>query len=155
MEWLIITALILFGLILIILEVVFVPGTTIVGIAGVIIGGYGIYMTYTTFGNNTGHLVLSVTLLISLVGLVISLKTKSWERFSLKDANRGRVNEDFTVSLTVGMEGMTISSIRPVGKASFDDTIIEVRSNGDYIPENVPVKIIRIDQNKIYIEPLT
>jgi membrane-bound ClpP family serine protease len=155
MEWLIITGLILFGLILIILEVIFVPGTTIVGIAGVIIGGYGVYMTYSTYGNSTGHFVLSITLLISLVGLVISLKTKSWERFSLKDTNRGRVNEDFKVDLTVGMEGETISSIRPVGKASFNDKIIEVRSNGDYIKENVSVKIIRIDQNKIYIEPLT
>ena len=154
MEWLIILALILFGLGLIIVEVIFVPGTTIVGIAGVIIGGYGIYMTYNSYGNTTGHLVLSVTLAVSLIGLVIALKTKSWERFSLKDSNKGRVNDDFKVDLKVGQEGTSVSSIRPIGKASFDDQIVEVRSNGEYIYENVQVRIIRVDQNKIYIESL-
>jgi membrane-bound ClpP family serine protease len=154
MEWLIILALILFGLGLIIVEVIFVPGTTIVGIAGVIIGGYGIYMTYNSFGNSTGHIVLSVTLLVSLIGLVVALKTKSWERFSLKESNEARVNDDFKADLQVGQEGITVSSIRPIGKASFNDQIVEVRSNGDYIYENVTVRIIRIDQNKIYIESL-
>jgi membrane-bound ClpP family serine protease len=154
MEWLIIFVLLLFGLGLIIVELIFVPGTTIVGIAGVVIGGYGIYITYNSYGNTMGDLVLSITLVVTLTALVITLKTKSWERFSLKDSNSSRVNDDIKVELQVGQEGLSVSSIRPIGKASFDDQILEVRSNGEYIYENVPVKIIRIDQNKIYIESL-
>lgn len=154
MEWIIITALILFGLGLIIVEVIFVPGTTIVGIAGLIIGGYGVYLSYTSFGTTTGHIVLSVSLLSSLIGLVLALKSKSWERFSLKESNNGRVNDDFKYQWEVGAEGETVSSVRPVGKAIFTDKIVEVRSNGAYIKEHEKVKIIRIDQNKIYIEPI-
>jgi membrane-bound ClpP family serine protease len=154
MEWLIIIALILFGLGLVIVEVIFVPGTTIVGIAGVIIGGYGIYLTYDSFGSSTGHMVLSITLIISLVGLIVALKSNSWERFSLKESNKSKVNDQYKFDLTAGDIGHTVSSIRPVGKAEFGNSIVEVRSNGEYINENVQIKIIRIDQNKIYIESL-
>ena len=155
MEWLIITALILFGLGLIIIEVSFVPGTTFVGVAGLVIGCYGLYMTYNVYGTSVGHLVLAICLFLFLVGLIVGFKTKSWERFSLHDTNTSRFNQDSKIELAVGQEGTTISAVKPVGKASFDDHQIEVRSNGLYIRENVRVKITRIEQNKIYIEPIT
>ncbi|MFT6941450.1 MAG: membrane-bound ClpP family serine protease, partial [Cyclobacteriaceae bacterium] len=53
MDWIIVISLIVFGLGLIIVEVIFVPGTTVVGIAGLIIGTYGVYEAYSSFGTTT------------------------------------------------------------------------------------------------------
>ncbi|MFT5954392.1 MAG: membrane-bound ClpP family serine protease [Cyclobacteriaceae bacterium] len=154
MDWIIVISLIVFGLGLIIVEVIFVPGTTVVGIAGLIIGTYGVYEAYSSFGTTTGHVVLGITILTSAVSLILALKSKSWERFSLSESNTGRVNDDFKVELNVGDIGKTISSIKPVGKALFNDVIIEVRSNGEYIAENQNVKVLRVEPNKIVIEPI-
>jgi membrane-bound ClpP family serine protease len=154
MEWLIIIALILFGLGLIIIEVIFVPGTTIVGIAGLIIGAYGVYKTYIVFGNATGNLVLTLSFISCIISFVIAFKTKSWQRFSLKNTIDSKVNQDFGFDLKVGDEGTSISTLKPIGSAVFKDQKVEVRSKGEWIGENQKVKVIKIDNQKIYVEPI-
>ncbi len=67
--WTLIVALILIGLLLVILEIVFVPGTTIVGLAGVVLAGVGILFAYREFGNETGWYVLLGTAGLTAVAL--------------------------------------------------------------------------------------
>ncbi len=58
MEWFAVIGLIILGIGLVVIEVVFVPGTTVVGIAGFICTGFGIYLGYDYFGNVTGSILL-------------------------------------------------------------------------------------------------
>ena len=46
-----IIALLVIGLALLVVEVVFVPGTTVVGVIGVIFAGAGVIITYRYFGS--------------------------------------------------------------------------------------------------------
>lgn len=154
MEWVTIIGLAFFGICLIVIEVIFVPGTTFVGIAGFICLGLVIYLGYEYFDNTTGTIILISTFAGSITALVLAFKSNAWERFSLKGTNTGRFNEDFKVILTIGDEGKTISSLKPFGKAIFNDKEIEVRSNGEYIRENEPVKVTRIEPNKIFVTPI-
>lgn len=152
MDWITVIGLILFGLGLIIIEIIFVPGTTIVGIGGVLFCGFGVYLSYDYFGNTTGTIILVISSLAGIGMLVYALKSRAWERFSLKEENTGKFNDDFKVTLAVGDEGMTISPLKPIGKAIFNEKDLEVRSNGGYIEENKPIKIIRIEANRIIVE---
>ncbi len=155
MEWMMIIGLIVFGIILIIVEIIFVPGTTIVGIGGFLCAGYGVLLTYQEFGSSTGTITLMVTLGISVGTLIYSLKTNAWERFSLKDTNTGKFNDDYKPSLKVGDTGETLSSLKPFGKAIFSDKEFEVRSTGAYVSERQSVRVIKIDERKIIVEPIT
>lgn len=154
MEWITVIGLILFGIGLLIIEVIFIPGTTIVGIAGFICSGFGVYLGYDYFGSATGTTILIVSSGFLLVVMIYAFKSRAWERFSLKDENTGRFNDDFKVSLSVGDQGQTISSLKPSGKALFNEKELEVRSNGGFINENQQIKIIRIEPNKIIVEPI-
>ncbi|MEQ8580338.1 MAG: NfeD family protein [Marinoscillum sp.] len=154
MEWITVIGLIVFGIGLLIIEVIFIPGTTIVGIAGFICAGFGVYLGYDYFGSSTGTIVLIASSAFMLVVIIYAFKARAWERFSLKDENTGRFNDDFKVTLSVGEQGQTISSLKPSGKALFNEKELEVRSNGGFINENQPVKIIRIEPNKIIVEPI-
>ncbi|NQZ76030.1 MAG: nodulation protein NfeD [Ekhidna sp.] len=154
MDWLIITGIILLGTFLIVAEIIFVPGTTIVGILGFIFSGYGIYLGYSYFGAGTGTSILIATLLINVGALVVAFKSKSWERFSLKDTMKGKYNEDFQLELTEGDIGTTISSLKPVGKALFKEQEIEVRSNGGFVAENVEIEVLKIASSKIFVQPV-
>jgi len=40
-----------------------------------------------------------------------------------------------------------------VGKAEFDDQVIEVHSLGNYINVGEAVKIINLKDNKVFVEP--
>lgn len=154
MDWLPIIGLLLFGTFLIVAEVIFVPGTTLVGILGFLFGCYGVFMAFDRFGTATGTAVLIGAVALNIIALVIAFKGQSWERFSLKNSHQAHVNDDFKVELSVGDQGKTISSLKPVGKALFQEKELEVRSEGHYIRENMDVEILRIESNKIFVKQL-
>ena len=155
MEWFAVIGLIVLGMILFIVEIIFIPGTTIVGIAGFLCSVYGVYLGYDYFGTTGGTMVLLGAVCFNGGAIVYAFKTKSWERFSLKDINSGRFNEDQDFQLNVGDRGTTVSSLKPIGKAIFNDKELEVRSEGTYIRENQEIEIIKIDNKKIIVKPIT
>lgn len=152
MEWFTVIALIIIGLGLILVEIIFVPGTTVVGIIGFIGMVISIYLGYSYFGNRIGTLILIASGLLSLGVVVWAFRTRAWERFSLKNTSKSRFNEDITIDLKVGDEGISVSTLKPIGKAEFNDKEYEVSSIGDYITEGNKIKIIRMEGNKIYVE---
>ncbi|MGK7388770.1 MAG: NfeD family protein [Candidatus Cyclobacteriaceae bacterium M2_1C_046] len=152
--WIIVVILVLIGLFLINIEVIFVPGTTFVGLLGVLFAGAGIAYSFIKFENNTGFYVLGVTLALSLFTLVYFFKNQTWKKFSLEDVNKGRVNEGLTGALKVGQEGTAVSSLRPMGKAEFFGQEYEVSTLGDYTDAGTKLTIIKIESNKILVEPI-
>ncbi len=155
MDWVLIIGFIVLGITLIIIEIVFVPGTTIVGIGGLACMGYGIYVAFTRFGTSAGVITIIITVVFCVSALIYSLKTRSWEKFSLKSSIDSKFNEEFEQDLQVGEIGESISSLKPIGKALFNEQEVEVRSMGGYVREKSKVRIIKIEQTKIFVEPIT
>lgn len=155
MEWLLVLGLITLGIGIIIVEVIFIPGTTIVGILGFIISMYGVYLGYDYFGTPTGHIIFAGGFVATAIAIIGAFKAGAWDRFSLKESMKGRVNDDYPSNVRVGDVGESISSLKPIGKGIFNDQVIEVRTNGDYIRESNKIKVIRVDGHKIFVEPLT
>ena len=154
MDWITVIGLVVFGIFLLIAEIIFVPGTTIVGVLGLLFSGYGIYLGYDYFGSTVGTIFLVSTLLLNVVALVVAFKGKSWERFSLRNSMTGKFNQDIKLDFKEGDIGQSISSLKPIGKGLFNEMEIEVRSNGGYINENVEIEIIRIESNKFFVQPV-
>ena len=144
----------LFGTFLIVAEIIFVPGTTVVGILGFIFSAYCIYLGYDYFGPTTGTLILIGGAILNVLALVLAFKGKSWERFSLKGTMEGRFNEEMKHDIKIGDRGRSISSLKPVGKALFGEIEMEVSSNGGFVNENIEIEVVRIESSKIIIEPV-
>ncbi|MEO1051236.1 MAG: NfeD family protein [Bacteroidota bacterium] len=153
MEWITVAALIIIGLLLIVVEIIFVPGTTFVGILGFILAALGVYFTFDYYGSATGVYVMGGTLFVFAICLYYGFKSNAWERFSLKTKMEGKFNEGRRDNLKVGDEGQALSALRPIGKAEFDGVEYEVSSLGDYIEAESQIKIIKIDINNIFVEP--
>ncbi len=119
-EWVLVLGLVLIGFVLVLLEILFVPGTTVVGILGFIATIGGIYLSFEYFGTTAGWWFTFGSTLFFILSLYYSFKMKTWERFSLKDSMKGKFNEGVTSGLKKDDEGMTISTLKPVGKAEFE-----------------------------------
>ena len=152
MLWLVVV-LIVVGILLLLLEVLVIPGTGFAGIAGfaAIVGG--IWMAYSDLGTNTGNIVLGVTILVNVVAIWLGIRSKTWKRAALTSAIDGKVNTIDELNLQVGERGRTISRCAPMGKAEFNNTFVEVDSRGDFIDQDTEVEIVKIDSSKIYIKP--
>jgi membrane-bound ClpP family serine protease len=151
MSWLIILLLIIGGLSLLILELLVVPGTTVVGVIGFILMSVGVWQSYAVFGSFTGTLVLISTLILSVGGFYLSLRSNTWKKAGLEKSILSKVNTD-AQKLSVGDEGITTSRLNPMGKAFIKDDFFEVSTFGEFIDNNIPVKIVAIDGNKVMVE---
>lgn len=154
-DWVTIILLICIGLILIIVELIFVPGTTIVGVLGFALTAIGVWISYTALGTPMGHVVLAVSVLIGAVAVFYSFRSDAWTRFALNDSNRSHVNEDRKHELEVGELGKTLSALRPQGTALFKERTHEVQTNGEFISPNTAIRIIKLTTNKIIVEEVS
>lgn len=154
MEWIIVASLIFFGILLVIVEVIFIPGTTIVGIVGAGFMIAGVVSSFSYFGSQGGWVTLGATGLFSAIMVYYAFKANVWGKFSLKTANIGKVNEGDLDGLTVGLEGVAVSALRPSGKAEIGDKTFEVKTLGAFVDAGSKIRIIKVNTNQIVVEPI-
>ncbi len=154
MEWLIVLAFILLGLLLIAAEIIFIPGTTVIGFIGFFTAIGGIYYSYNISNNPLiGHGVLAGTVAVGGLITYFSFKFEVWRMFALKENIEGKVTTNVKTNIEVGKEGVTTSALRPMGSAEIDGEIFEVKTYGSYVEANQKIRIIRIDNDTIIVEP--
>lgn len=151
MEWITIIFLLIFSLGLIVIEIIFIPGTTLFGVAGLAFAVIGIYIGFHNLGTPTGFTVLAVFLAVAAITIFYSFKSQAWRRFALNTANTSKVNDENKILLKIGDTGKAVSALRPSGKVQFNDRIIEVHTLGSFLDAGCPVKVIRLDYNKVVV----
>jgi membrane-bound ClpP family serine protease len=155
LDWVTVILLIGIGLVLIIVELIFVPGTTIVGILGFILSAIGIWIGYAALGTTIGHIILGSSVLISGIAFFYSFKNDVWSRFALNDQINSRVNDEHPHTLEIGAIGITVSALRPQGTAIFNNRRHEVQTKGEFISPNQTIRIIKLNHNKITVEEVS
>lgn len=153
MTWLTISMLLLLGLLFLVLELIFVPGTTIVGIIGIVLTVVGIFFSFQ-FGASAGFLTIGITILANAIVVIISLRSGTWEKLGLKGTSTSRVNDSIIYDLKEGDVGKTISVLRPVGTVEFKDELLEASTFGEYVKAGQQVRITEIRGKTIYVETL-
>ncbi|MFC2113847.1 NfeD family protein [Bacteroidota bacterium] len=152
MIWIVL--LLLIGIILFFVELFFIPGTTVVGILGVLLTALGIFLAYKDHGMTTGHITLAVTMVSLVIIIVVGAKTNVWGKLSIKDQITGKANLIEENSVKPGDTGETISAIRPIGKALINNVNYEVKSLGEYINSGTAIEVIKVSGNRITVAPL-
>jgi membrane-bound ClpP family serine protease len=143
--------LLVIGVILVLIEILFIPGTTIFGILGLISIIVSNYLTFDFYGSEIGIIYTSTTSLIIFSSILYSLKSNSWSRLALNKTNTTKINQYKNKNLKIGDIGLTMSSLKPYGKASFSNVNYEVKSKGNFIDEKNKIKIIDIFEGKIIV----
>lgn len=144
--------LIALGLILILLEIFVIPGTSVFGIAGGVLIVFSIWQAYSIYGSNRGDIIVIATIAIIAATIFIAFKTNTWRRMMLNTNVTGRVNEIEADKLHAGDIGKSISRISPAGTALFDNELYEVHTTGDFIDQEKELIITKLEDNKIFVK---
>ena len=153
MPWIIILVLIALGIIFLLLELLVIPGTTFIGIIGFISLLLGVYQTFVIYGTSWGIFALIGTSILSIVMLVLSLRSKTWKKAMLSTSINSKVNQE-SDNFKIGDEGLSISRLTPMGKARFGNEFVEVSTFGDFLDPETSIRIVEIKNNKIFVEPI-
>lgn len=149
-----IIAIILVGLLLIFLEIFFIPGTTMFGILGGVAMLIGIVLMYSYYGSTYGNITLGASSVAVVVAIVLGFRVIESNKLAMKAEITGKVNEVDAMALTVGDKGVAVTELRPNGKANFSGTKTEVYSSGEYVARDTEIEITKITRDKIFIQPL-
>ena len=150
--WIAIISLIIIGMALLIIELIFIPGTTFVGIIGLLCVISGLVLTFNHFGNSMGWVATGGTAIFSSAVIIYAFRTGAWNKFALKGAIDSKVNEDKPIGLKIGDVGIARSALRPIGKGEFENAEFEVRSLGELEQTNSKIRIVKIENRKIFVE---
>lgn len=152
MELLILGSLLLTGLILLVVEILFIPGTTVVGILGFFVSMAGIAYAFLSFDYSVALWITCIAVTINLVAVWYGFSSGVWKKFSLKSSIKGGAFDGRTDGLEVGMIGTAVSDIKPYGKASFKEELYEVKSDSGFVEVGSSVEIVKLENNKIIIK---
>ena len=150
-----IIVLLVLGALFLMAEIVLLPGVTIGAILA--LGSYAgaIYIGFAYYGTTAGVAVIAVTLLLSLITVIFSLRAKTWQKLSLQKNIDSVSSELPEHSVEVGAHGVAISRIAPMGTIEVNgkryeaksDLLIDQREEVEVVGfENFSVLVKRVDK---------
>ncbi|MFW5726070.1 MAG: NfeD family protein [Bacteroidota bacterium] len=152
MGWIVIAAIIVVGLIFLLLEILVVPGTTVVGFVGAAMMVFGVYSTYSSYGITAGTFTLAGTLILSVGAITLALKSNTWNKAMLHTEISSRVNVVEDGKVKPGDEGTSVTRLNPMGKALINEDYYEVTSKDNLIDQNTPIVVTKVEGNKIIVK---
>ena len=144
------------GVGLLVLEV-FLPGFGVPGVSGAILLTVGIVITWRNHGPVAGLAVTLIALALAGISISVSLKSAANGRLSrsalfLKDTVAPVEHEE--TDALVGKTGETVTVLSPVGFAEFDGVRLNVITEGSYLEKGRPVKVTKVEGNKIIVREI-
>lgn len=152
MTWLILVSLLMIGLILVLVEIWFVPGTTLVGLFGILVSGIGIFFAFSVLDNQYAWILLAITILVNFAALIYGFRSGVWDKFALTQSVTSRTFDGRLDGLTEGQVGVAVSDLKPYGKAEFGEKMYEVKSGSGIIPVGTEIKISKLEVNRIIVK---
>lgn len=148
-----IVLLVLFGLLFLVAELLLLPGVSIGAILALVCYGSSIYLAFRDYGTLAGIVVILVILVLSLVATVVSLRAKTWQRFSLKQKiNSSSMPTMPEQVLSVGDRGTTLSRLSPMGKVEFGGKVYEAKSLDAYVDPKKEVEVVGFENFSVIVK---
>ncbi|MFX3633678.1 MAG: nodulation protein NfeD [Candidatus Pristimantibacillus sp.] len=143
------------GIALLIIEV-FVPSFGILGILGsaALIGG----VVTAAADPMTAFISLVVALVVAVLVLYFVMKKYKdrgiWNKFILRDkltTEQGYLSADVKDDL-LGLEGVTVTPLRPAGTVQIGDKRIDVVTSGEFVSTGRPVKVVKAEGTWVVVK---
>ncbi|MDY2918401.1 MAG: NfeD family protein [Anaerococcus sp.] len=143
------------GVSLIALEI-FIPSFGIIGISGIIIGGYGLINIIRAGKDEIFLMVLAaVTIVVSVIIYVkLGFKVNIFSKGILSTTNskaRG-YNSKIDYSYLLGKEGVSSSILRPTGRVEIEGKYYDALSRGNFIKEGKRVVVVDVKDGNVIVK---
>lgn len=144
----------LLGIIFFLLEIFFLPGITVGGLAGLIFVGAAIWYAFEFIGQTAGFITIIGGIIAMGFAIWGFLRSKALEKMSLHAQVDSKVDALKDIHLAVGDRGVTVSRLAPIGKVRFDNQVIEVKSLDGFVDQSVEVEVVEVSTFGIVVRSL-
>lgn len=149
-----IVLLVLLGLLFMVAELVLLPGVSIGALLALGCYGSASYLAWLDYGTGGCAATVAAILLLSLLATVVALRSKTWQRLSLKQEIRSSSMPEPSSSLRPGDRGTTLSRLAPMGKVEFGGRIYEAKSLDAYIDPRTEVEVVGFENFSVIVKQI-
>jgi len=147
-----VASLLVVGVLLIIIEVI-TPGFGVVGGSGIVSVVAAILLAWFQLGSREGlGAFLAAAVAVAFV-LRTFPKTRAAKAMVLQEGLDARA-PDPILSQLVGQHGVAVTPLRPAGAARLAAQLVDVVSEGVYVEAGTPVRVSRVEGNRVIVEPV-
>lgn len=144
--------LIVLGIILLLIELLIIPGISVAGIAGFLCLIAGVIASYIFLGEKTGHLILLGSVILSVIVIIFTFQTKTWKKMGLSTEINSKVTPFETDKIKAGDNGKSITRLNPIGKVIINDIVCEAKSMGGIIDVNADIEVVKVNSTQVIVK---
>jgi membrane-bound ClpP family serine protease len=146
-----IVILVVVGIVFLLIELFFIPGSSIAGIAAGILLVCAIFFAYSGLGTKAGHITLISSVILSGVAIWIFLHSRTLDKIELKTEIKSKIDPLKGLNIKVGDTGHTLSRLAPMGKVMIDGNEIEAKTRGEFLDHNTEIVVVEIHSTNILV----
>lgn len=153
-EWSLVLILIVLGFILLLIEILVIPGFGIPGIVGLFFLTAASYIAYKRLDPLAGIATTIGSLIVLGVFIKLLPRSKTWRRLHLEATEtkeKGFHSAKDELRDLIDKEGISITVLRPSGTALIDNKRVDVVTEGVFIQENARIKVIKVDGSRVLV----
>lgn len=151
MNTFLVVLLLVFGILLMIAELFFIPGVGIAGLFSILSLAASVVLAYLTISPIAGHATLLAVLLLVMASIYAFIKGKTLDKMALHTNVDSKVDLVSEVEVKEGDIVVTASRLAPMGKVRVGDVELEAKSMDDFIDPSTPVSIVKKDGNILLV----
>lgn len=146
--------LLLVGILLLFIEIFLTPGSTAFGAIGLCLILGSCFLSFQHLNAPYNWLYLLLTSAIVCFFLYVFYNLLKSKKFSVQSEITAKVNVLEENRFLVGEKGITLTALRPNGRAEFQGHIVDVFSEIGYIEENTTIEITDRTNDRIYVQQI-
>lgn len=150
-----------FGILLVFIELLILPGFGAAGVPGCLLVLIGLGVAWWKFGFQTAMIYGGITLVtvipLAIIGLSVIRSTPAGKTFILsatQDKSEGFHAPPSELASLVGKSGKALTPLRPAGAALISGHRVDIVTQGEFVPAETEIEVIFVEGSRVVVRSL-
>ena len=149
-----IIALVISALLLLLVELFVIPGSSLAAILSAICLTWAVAYAFINISALAGIITLIIALILGSCVLITFMRSKTLDKVALTEEVSSTVDRLVAAQVQVGDKGYAVTRLALIGNAEINGHVVEVRSADGFLNEKTPVVVTCVTDNEIIVQKI-
>jgi len=149
-----IIALVISALLLLLVELFVIPGSSLAAILSAICLTWAVAYAFINISALAGIITLIIALILGSCVLITFMRSKTLDKVALTEEVSSTVDRSVAAQVQVGDKGYAVTRLALIGNAEINGHVVEVRSADGFLNEKTPLVVTCVTDNEIIVQKI-
>lgn len=149
-----IITLVISALLLLLVELFVIPGSSLAAILSAICLTWAVAYAFINISALAGIITLIIALILGSCVLITFMRSKTLDKVALTEEVSSTIDRSVAAQVQVGDKGYAVTRLALIGNAEINGHVVEVRSADGFLNEKTPVVVTCVTDNEIIVQKI-